>query len=55
MQWSIGCRTRSGARCPVAGYWSVAGRPKSSILLALGETVPLYDGRKADWILTSLN
>jgi len=55
MQWKIGDRARSGTRCPIAGYWSVVGLPRSSTLLALGDTIPHYDGRKTDWVLTSLN
>lgn len=55
MQWKIGDRIRSGARCPLAGYWSIAGRSGSSIRFAIGETMPLHDGKKADWILTCLN
>lgn len=55
MKWKIGDRTRSGVRCPRAGYWAIAGQSRSSALFALGETMPLNNGAETDWVLTLLN
>ena len=49
---SAGCITAtSGERCPAGGEWEIVGSVTTTTVLAKGDLMPEYYGRKILWML----
>lgn len=42
---------RTGHHCPRAGWWSIAGDPRSLRFISKGEVMPAHGGTPILWIL----
>ena len=51
MRSPIGTTARTGQNCPESGVWQVVGRPTTTAPIAVGNTMPPYNGQAVTWKL----
>ena len=42
---------RTGEKCPESGIWKVVGTPSTTAPIAVGNTMPPYNGQAVTWFL----
>ena len=45
---------KTGQKCPVSGVWKVVGFPTTTAPIAIGNTMPPYNGKAVTWQLIRL-
>jgi hypothetical protein len=51
MKKPIGITASTGEKCPESGVWQVVGYPTTTAPIALGNTMPPYNGKGVTWKL----
>ncbi len=52
MKSPIGTTASTGSKCPESGIWKVVGLVSTTAPIALGNTMPPYNGKAVTWKLT---
>ena len=51
MRKPLGTTASTGQKCPESGVWQVVGRPTTTAPIAIGNTMPPYNGQAVTWKL----